>query len=121
MSKYETERLILREIQLDDAALVEKYASDVELAKTTLNIPSPYPKGSGRDFLAHTIESQKAGKLRNLAVVLKETNAFIGLMSIGINNTFKRGNSVIGSASLFGGKDMEQKRQGRCWKLALPN
>lgn len=91
MGKYETSRIILREIQLDDALLVEKYASDEQLAKTTLNVPSPYPKGSAINYLAHTIELQKAGKIRILAVVLKETNALIGLMSIGINNTFQRG------------------------------
>lgn len=91
MKKYETNRLVLREIQLEDAPLVEKYASDDQLAKTTLNVPSPYPKGSAINYLTHTIESQKAGKLRILAVILKETNALIGLMSIGINITFQRG------------------------------
>lgn len=72
MEKYETTKLILREIQLDDAPLVEKYASDEQLAKTTLNVPSPYPKGSAVNYLTHTIESQKTGKIRILAVVLKK-------------------------------------------------
>lgn len=45
MKTLEADRLILRDLTLDDAPMVEKYASDYDVAKTTLNIPHPYPKG----------------------------------------------------------------------------
>ena len=119
MGKYETKRLILREVQLDDAILVEKYASDDTLAKTTLNIPSPYPKGSGKDFLAHTMKSQKAGKLRTLAVILKETNALIGLMSIGINHTFKHGELGYWIGVPFWGKGYGTEAAGKMLEIGF--
>lgn len=119
MSKYETPRLILRDANLDDAVLVEEYASDNQLAKTTLNIPSPYPEGSAKGFLAHAIDSQKAGKLLTLAVVLKETNALIGLMSIGINNNFQRGELGYWIGRPFWGKGYGTEAAGKILELGF--
>ncbi len=44
MKTIETERLILRSLQLYDALVIEKLAGDYDVAKTTLSIPHPYPK-----------------------------------------------------------------------------
>lgn len=91
MIEYETSRLILRDITLNDAALVEKYAGDEQVAKTTLNIPSPYPKGSAKDFITKSLEAQKTGKFKIAAIILKDTKELIGLINININTGFNRG------------------------------
>lgn len=91
MEQFETARLILREIKLEDADIVEEFASDYQLAKTTLNIPHPYPKGSAKEFLANCIKVKKEGKLKVLAVTLKPTNEFIGMVNISIHKKFLRG------------------------------
>lgn len=58
MKTIETERLILRSLQLYDALVIEKLASDYDVAKTTLSIPHPYPKGSAKDFITHMIQAE---------------------------------------------------------------
>ena len=88
---YETERLILRKIQENDAELVEKYASDYEVAKTTLNIPHPYPKGSARDFIQRMLESEQEKKIFTFAIIEKELDGLIGLISLSNNKTHKHG------------------------------
>lgn len=104
MEMYETERLILRDVNLDDAELVEKYASDEQVAKTTLNIPIPYPKGSAKSFLADCIKSKQAGKLAISAVTLKSTKELIGLINISINNRYNRGELGYWIGRAFWGK-----------------
>lgn len=91
MMEYETSRLILREINLNDAPLIEEYAGDEQVAKTTMNIPSPYPKGSAIDFITTSLEAEKAGKLKIAAIILKDTKELIGLINININAGFNRG------------------------------
>lgn len=86
-----TERLILRKLETTDAKRIEELAGDYDVAKTTLNIPHPYPKGSALVFIHSVIESESKGKLVTFALTKKETNELIGLMAISINSTFNRG------------------------------
>ncbi|MER2047599.1 MAG: GNAT family N-acetyltransferase, partial [Solibacillus sp.] len=46
MHKLETERLLLRPLTFDDSDRIEELAGEYDVAKSTLNIPHPYPKGS---------------------------------------------------------------------------
>ena len=46
MEKLETKRLLLRRLTTDDSERIEELAGDYDVAKSTLNIPHPYPKGS---------------------------------------------------------------------------
>jgi hypothetical protein len=48
---YFTERLQLRPMRVEDAERVEELAGDYEIAKTTLNIPHPYPQDSARGWI----------------------------------------------------------------------
>ena len=48
MDQIETKRLLLRKLLASDAERIEKLAGDYDVAKTTLNIPHPYPAGSWR-------------------------------------------------------------------------
>jgi len=86
-----TERLILRKLETTDAKRIEELAGDYDVAKTTLNIPHPYPKGSALVFIHSVIESESKGKLVTYAVTTRKTNELIGLMAISIHSTFNRG------------------------------
>ncbi|MCM3707007.1 MULTISPECIES: GNAT family N-acetyltransferase [Cytobacillus] len=82
MKILETSRLILRSLTLDDAPRVEEYASDYDVAKTTLNIPHPYPEGGAREFITGILETERNGKIAIFAITRKEDNGLIGLINI---------------------------------------
>jgi [ribosomal protein S5]-alanine N-acetyltransferase len=90
MKTLEADRLILRSLTLDDAPMVEKYASDYDVAKTTLNIPHPYPEGGARDFISSILEAERKGKIVIFAITRKEDNSLLGLINITGTNANRR-------------------------------
>ena len=86
----ETARLFLRRLELGDADRVEELASDYELAKTTLNVPHPYPEGSAADFILSMWAAEEKG-LVAFAVVEKESESLIGIINIKQTIAYKRG------------------------------
>lgn|SRR5690625_1218286 len=91
MKSIETERCILRKLTQTDADRIEELASDYDVAKTTLNIPHPYPKGGAKDFIERTILAEVDGKSVTYAIVKKRTNQLIGIIGIKLTPTHKRG------------------------------
>jgi len=87
----QTKRLILRSPTLNDADRIEELASDYDIAKTTLNIPHPYPKGSAVEFINHVLDKEKEGTIKIYAVIKKELDALIGLINININPAHEHG------------------------------
>ncbi|MGE7887084.1 hypothetical protein ACQKN7_06620 [Bacillus cereus] len=51
MEKLETKRLLLRPLNTEDSEKIEELAGDYDVAKSTLNIPHPYPNGSVLQFI----------------------------------------------------------------------
>ncbi|PWW25565.1 RimJ/RimL family protein N-acetyltransferase [Cytobacillus oceanisediminis] len=90
MKTLEANHIILRRLTLDDAEKVEEYASDYDVAKTTLNIPHPYPKGAAKEFITSILEAEKNGKIAIFAITLKENNSLIGLINISGPNVNRR-------------------------------
>jgi len=88
MQEMETDRLLMKAISLEDWEEIEAYASDYDMAKTTLNIPHPYPKGSGKDFARHMAEQFDIGKHYTFSVFDRKEGYFIGLMGLGVNKEF---------------------------------
>ncbi len=86
----ETERLLLRRLELGDADRVEELASDYELAKTTLTVPHPYPVGSAADFIRSMWEAEDSG-LVAFAIVEKESESLVGIINIKQTLAYKRG------------------------------
>jgi RimJ/RimL family protein N-acetyltransferase len=91
MKQVETKRLILRQLQLDDAPIIEQLAGKYEVAKTTLSIPHPYPKGSGKDFITSVLLAESQGKMVMFAIVSKEIGQLIGVMNISVRLDHQRG------------------------------
>ena len=88
MEAMKTDRLLIRPLKLTDWKDVEFYASDYDIAKTTLNIPHPYPKGSGKAFVSHTIEQFDQGDNYTFSVFDRKEGHFMGLISLRMNKEF---------------------------------
>jgi RimJ/RimL family protein N-acetyltransferase len=69
----------LRPLQLDDAALIQRYASDARLA-ATCNVPHPYPAGGGKTFVRARLADQETGTCYPLAVLAG--GALVGVMGL---------------------------------------
>lgn len=86
----ETERLRLRPFRLSDAAEVQQLAGDREVAKTTLNIPHPYEDGMAEDWIQRHAGWFVAGTQVVFAIVLKESDALVGAIGLGVKAEHKR-------------------------------
>jgi len=69
----------IRRVELDDAALIEQYASDARVAETS-HVPHPYPRGGGRTFALSAVKEWQRNGDRTFAVVVDD--AFAGLVSL---------------------------------------
>lgn len=91
MKTIETERLTLRSLQLDDALVIEKLAGDYNVAKITLSIPHPYPKGSAKNFITHMLQSETDKKVVIFSIIDKNNNELLGVMNLNLYHIHKRG------------------------------
>lgn len=66
--RLQTKRLWLRWPRLSDAAAIERYCSNWEVARHTARIPHPYPEGSAERFVYAAREANALG--RDLTLVL---------------------------------------------------
>jgi [ribosomal protein S5]-alanine N-acetyltransferase len=57
-----TERLVLRELQLGDAAAIAAGAGDRKVARFLIQVPSPYPVALARRWLSARIEWWEGGR-----------------------------------------------------------
>ncbi|WP_341281952.1 GNAT family N-acetyltransferase [Paenibacillus sp. FSL H8-0537] len=87
----ETERLILRAFNLDDASRVQKLAGNIEVASTTLSIPYPYPDGAAEDWISNNTIRASNGEGFPFAVTRKKDDALIGCMSLNLSKPDQRG------------------------------
>ena len=76
-----TPRLVLRPFTPDDAPAVQAYASDFEVASTTLSMPHPYPEDGGAAWIASHGASRAAGTLP-LAIARRGDGAVLGAIEL---------------------------------------
>lgn len=74
----ETERLILRRLEVSDAPQIYAYMEDREIAFNTLLIPYPYPEGGAEEWITNTHKAAKAGDDFSFAVTRKADGLFMG-------------------------------------------
>lgn len=90
LPNIETERLMLRPFNLNDAKEVQRLAGDVEIAKTTLNIPHPYEDGIAEEWISqHEGEYEKGASL-TLAITHREEKYLIGAIGLMMNKNYDR-------------------------------
>jgi len=86
----ETERLLLRPLELSDAPDIRRLAGDRAIADTTLNIPHPYEDGMAEEWIAADQPKIQAGELANAAITLKGSGELIGVIGLTIVPRFER-------------------------------
>ncbi|HYK74918.1 MAG TPA: GNAT family N-acetyltransferase [Pseudoneobacillus sp.] len=91
MKILETERLILRQLTIEDADRVEELASDYDVARTTLTIPYPYPKGSAKQFITSVLDAENDGRIAIFAIEKRSEPGPIGIINISITQPHQRG------------------------------
>ena len=90
MTHLHTERLILRQLEAEDAEALELLINDPDVASTTLNIPYPYPKGSAEAFIIRRQDAALSGDGFNFAILKKENGEFMGSIGMNINKAHNR-------------------------------
>ena len=83
-TRIETERLVLRPFTLDDAPVVQREVSRVEIARM-MRIPHPYPEGGAADWIANGAEPG-----RDFAVELRATGELVGSIAINPREEHRR-------------------------------
>jgi RimJ/RimL family protein N-acetyltransferase len=81
--RLETRRLWLRWPRLSDAAAIERYCSDWQVARWTARIPHPYPKGTAERFVYSAREANTLGRDLTLALApIPSPGKAIGAISL---------------------------------------
>ena len=78
----ESERLVLRRLELVDTPRVKQFAGAPEIASVTLNIPHPYPDGAAEGFIQQTHKWAEVGEQYTFAITLKVEGALIGCIGL---------------------------------------
>lgn len=91
MKNIITNCLVLRSLEISDADRVYELASDFDVAKTTQNIPHPYPRDGAMKFIERATQLTAEGTTMTFAIALKETNQLIGVIGIGVTEEHNRG------------------------------
>ncbi len=79
---FETERLILRPLELSDAPVIQELASHPDIAATTLNLPHPYPPGAAEAFIQSLIDNRDTSANRTFGIVRKADQQLMGNISV---------------------------------------
>ncbi len=86
----QTERLILRAFQMDDAPAVNKYVSEKAIAATTLNIPHPYTLEMADEWLGTHKEAFENGQAVRFAITLGDSGNLLGAIGLEITAAHER-------------------------------
>ncbi|MBZ0287397.1 MAG: GNAT family N-acetyltransferase, partial [Anaerolineae bacterium] len=86
----ETDRLILRRLELSDAPQVYVYMKDREIAFNTFLIPYPYPDGGAEAWITSTHRGAEEGDDFTFAVTRKSDGLFMGACGLGRNPEHQR-------------------------------
>jgi len=92
--RYETERLLLRPLTLDDAPRIERLAGDKLVAASTLNMPYPYEREMAEDFVHATRTDLNKRHGFVLCIADKTTNDLLGC--IGLTPAYRHDAAELG-------------------------
>ncbi len=82
----ETERLILRPLELSDAPTMRQLADHLEVAATNLNMPHPYPEGAAEAFIQASLNTFDESTDITLALVRKTDMQWMGVIHLDISD-----------------------------------
>jgi len=87
----ETERLRLRPFEISDSVRVMSLAGNLEVYRTTLNVPHPYEEGMAEKWISsHSLQFYNGNGV-TLAITLQSDGLLIGAIGLGITKQHHRG------------------------------
>ncbi|MFC2038342.1 GNAT family N-acetyltransferase [Chloroflexota bacterium] len=87
----ETDRLILRPFELDDAPVIRRFIGDWDVSNTLQNVPYPYEDGMAETWIKTSDERFKRGESLNFAITHQGHGKLIGSIGISIDGKNERG------------------------------
>ncbi len=78
----QTERLLLRPLEMSDAPDIQRLAGDRDVASTTLSIEHPYEDGMAEAWIRSSQEKFAAGELINFAITSLTDGSFLGAIGL---------------------------------------
>ncbi|WP_309119319.1 GNAT family N-acetyltransferase [Paenibacillus sp.] len=118
---FETRRLVLRPFELADAKKVQELAGDIEVAKTTLSIPHPYPDGAAETWIERTHQVVGNGGGYAFAMIRKDDGTLIGNMSMGVAHKHKRAELAYWVGRMFWGQGFATEAAQRIVQFGFEN
>ena len=82
MLRLETDRLILRSVEVIDAPRIRLLASDYTVAAMTLTTPHPYPDGAAEAFVAQAQEQAESGNSYTFAIIPRSEGTLVGVIGL---------------------------------------
>ena len=80
-----TERLLLRSLILEDAADVQRFAGEFDVASTLTNMPHPYEDGMAEEWMRACSAKFEKDEALNFAITLKADKNLIGGIELRID------------------------------------
>lgn len=84
-----SERLMLRPLELGDAAIVSELAGDARIAATTLTVPHPYTFEQAQEWIARIVEEELPESMR-FAIVDLEQECLVGVLGLDVEQEHAR-------------------------------
>ena len=91
LPRIETERLLLRPFALADSPEVMRMAGSPLVARTTLNLPHPYPVGTAEPWINSHEAAFEKREFVTLAIALREGGALCGAIGLSLHERDSRG------------------------------
>jgi RimJ/RimL family protein N-acetyltransferase len=82
MTRLETDRLLLRPVELRDAPAITRWIGDYDVAKNLATAPHPYGEDDARAFIARVTDGLAKREGWCFAIVRKEDFQFIGCCGV---------------------------------------
>ena len=88
--EIKTKRLILGKVTKEDIPEIMEYAGDIEVSKTTLNMPHPYEEKDAIFWINLAYQSYEDGSGMVFGIRDKSSRSFMGGMGLKIQRRFDR-------------------------------
>jgi [ribosomal protein S5]-alanine N-acetyltransferase len=85
LPEFEASRLRLRAFRLEDAADVQRYVGDYDVARMTSSIPYPYEDGLAEEWIGTHAKERAEQNTLTWAVDLREGEKFVGAASLSVD------------------------------------
>ncbi len=118
-----TDRLTLRPLRPEDAAVMHRLINDWDVAKTLARVPFPYPRALADEWIADTAGRIAAGEAWHLAVVGEDDGreTLVGCVGLTLDRAARKAELGYWVGRRFWGHGVASEAAGRLARWALAN